>query len=185
MKKIIIPTIIAATVLIAGMFAFMPVEKAATVHLSITGSQRDVAYMQFEAGQVCTGTIAAGAGVVACTPTGVAIAIDGDSAIDPDEVIILYDGLGKTKTATIEFNTNMVTNGDLDVSGAPANAVLVLESNDGTGWSIVTVFNTATGADHIDFDNTQGLRLRINDAGAGATFTFSPESHVSLTIVDQ
>lgn len=35
MKKIIIPTILTATVLLAGMFAFMPVEKASTVHTTI------------------------------------------------------------------------------------------------------------------------------------------------------
>lgn len=35
MKKIIIPTILTATILIAGMFAFMPVEKASAVHTTI------------------------------------------------------------------------------------------------------------------------------------------------------
>jgi hypothetical protein len=35
MKKIVIPAVLAATVLVAGMFAFMPVEKAATVHSTI------------------------------------------------------------------------------------------------------------------------------------------------------
>jgi hypothetical protein len=37
MKKIAIPAILAATVLIAGLFAFMPIEKASTVHSTITG----------------------------------------------------------------------------------------------------------------------------------------------------
>jgi len=37
--KIIIPAILTATVLIAGFFAFMPVEKASTVHVSIGQSQ--------------------------------------------------------------------------------------------------------------------------------------------------
>jgi len=35
MKKVVIPTILAATILVAGMFAMMPVQKAATVHSSI------------------------------------------------------------------------------------------------------------------------------------------------------
>jgi len=35
MNKLAIPAVLAATVLIAGMFAFMPVEKASTVHSSI------------------------------------------------------------------------------------------------------------------------------------------------------
>jgi len=36
MNKLTIPTILAATVMIAGMFAFMPVEQASTVHTTIT-----------------------------------------------------------------------------------------------------------------------------------------------------
>jgi len=36
--KIIIPTILAATILIAGMFAFMPVEQASTVHSTLSAS---------------------------------------------------------------------------------------------------------------------------------------------------
>lgn len=36
MKKLVIPSILTATVLIAGMFAFMPIEKASTVHSTIT-----------------------------------------------------------------------------------------------------------------------------------------------------
>lgn len=35
MKAIIIPTILAATVLVSGMFAFMPIERAGTVHTTI------------------------------------------------------------------------------------------------------------------------------------------------------
>ncbi|MGH9922023.1 MAG: hypothetical protein ACRD38_04670, partial [Nitrososphaerales archaeon] len=38
MKKIVIPTILAATILVAGMFAMMPVQKASTVHSSISSS---------------------------------------------------------------------------------------------------------------------------------------------------
>ena len=39
MKKIVIPTILTATILLAGMFAFMPVQKASTIHSSLFGSQ--------------------------------------------------------------------------------------------------------------------------------------------------
>ncbi len=35
MNKLTIPSILAATVLIAGIFAFMPVEKASTVHTGL------------------------------------------------------------------------------------------------------------------------------------------------------
>ena len=39
MNKLTIPSILAATVLIAGIFAFMPVEKASTVHTGIGTNQ--------------------------------------------------------------------------------------------------------------------------------------------------
>lgn len=42
MKKIVIPAILTATILIAGMFAFMPVEKASSVHTTIQAGQATV-----------------------------------------------------------------------------------------------------------------------------------------------
>ncbi len=39
MNKLVIPTILLATVMVAGMFAFMPVDQASTVHTTIQGSQ--------------------------------------------------------------------------------------------------------------------------------------------------
>ena len=39
MNKLVIPTIRIATVLIAGIFAFSPIEKASTVHAGLTGIQ--------------------------------------------------------------------------------------------------------------------------------------------------
>jgi len=38
MNKFTIPTILTATIMVAGMFAFMPVEQASTVHATISGS---------------------------------------------------------------------------------------------------------------------------------------------------
>ena len=42
MNKLAIPGILAATVLIAGIFAFMPVEKASTVHLGLGDKMDDL-----------------------------------------------------------------------------------------------------------------------------------------------
>lgn len=44
MKAVIIPAILAATVLVAGIFAFMPVEKASTVHTTIQSSISNVGF---------------------------------------------------------------------------------------------------------------------------------------------
>jgi hypothetical protein len=38
MKKVVIPTILAATILVAGAFAMMPVQKASTIHSSGAGN---------------------------------------------------------------------------------------------------------------------------------------------------
>lgn len=42
MNKTVIPSILTATILVAGIFAFMPVEKASTVHTSIGTQQVEV-----------------------------------------------------------------------------------------------------------------------------------------------
>ena len=42
MNKIVIPTILAATVLVAGIFAMMPVQKATTVHTGLTTAIGDL-----------------------------------------------------------------------------------------------------------------------------------------------
>ncbi len=39
MNKLTIPTILIATVMVAGIFAFMPIDKATTVHTTIQGTQ--------------------------------------------------------------------------------------------------------------------------------------------------
>ena len=56
MNKLTIPSILAATVLIAGIFAFMPVEKASTVHVTIGDKiddlQADVAALKADVAAV-------------------------------------------------------------------------------------------------------------------------------------
>lgn len=39
MNKLVIPTILVSITLVAGIFAFMPVEKASTVHTTVQGTQ--------------------------------------------------------------------------------------------------------------------------------------------------
>ena len=46
MNKLVIPTILLATVMVAGMFAFMPVEQASTIHAGATGVQASQAQIQ-------------------------------------------------------------------------------------------------------------------------------------------
>ena len=48
MNKIAIPAILVATVMVAGMFAFMPVEQASTVHTSAATQQASMKILQGE-----------------------------------------------------------------------------------------------------------------------------------------
>jgi len=57
MNKLTIPTILVATVMVAGMFAFIPVEKATTVHTTI--SAVGFAADSLGVGDIATGAIAA------------------------------------------------------------------------------------------------------------------------------
>lgn len=43
MNNLLIPSILAATILVAGMFAFMPIEKATTVHTTIQNTVQNTA----------------------------------------------------------------------------------------------------------------------------------------------
>ena len=49
MSKYATPTILTSIVLLAGMFAFMPVEQASTVHTTIQGTQATLAVDTFDA----------------------------------------------------------------------------------------------------------------------------------------
>lgn len=66
MFKLAIPTILIATVLVAGIFALMPIDKASTVHTTIQGSQLN------EAGAVSTDMFSNGLNVntITITSTG-------------------------------------------------------------------------------------------------------------------
>ena len=95
MNKLTIPTILVATVMVAGMFAFIPVEQASTVHTS--GTITSVNDLQSE-------TIASAADVdngetfatLSCDGPFVVLAIniDGDGdflTTAPDEVDVFFD----------------------------------------------------------------------------------------------
>ena len=71
MKKIVIPAILAATILVAGMFAFMPVQKASTVHTTINAEVKDLCKAVFTNGAFLGGTnrTAADAAII-CTGVG-------------------------------------------------------------------------------------------------------------------
>jgi hypothetical protein len=110
MKKIVIPTILTATVLIAGMFAFMPIEKAQTVHTTILAGTME----PFS---------------VACTSVTLAAADDdGDITLTVDtEPIVLMSATFQTNTvATDADDTVAVTALTVDDAGIGTEAAATL-----------------------------------------------------------
>lgn len=67
MNRLVIPSILAATVLVAGFVAFMPVEKASTVHTTIAANVED-------------------------TPRSITVTTDTDAAEADNEIIDLGTG---------------------------------------------------------------------------------------------
>ena len=164
MKKLAIPVGLLAIVAIAGIFALVPIEQASTVHTTI---------------------LAAGTSSTTLLLDGVQISHDAGGAadVDPNEIIILYDGFGNTETATIEINTNLEDIGVMNDT-AVADELVMEELKSGT-WTIVTFAVQGTlNSDHADVDNVQGLRLRMVDDGAGtATITFADNAYIDLTFI--
>ena len=89
MNKLTIPAILAATVLVAGMFAFMPVEQASTVHTSgtLTIAQADIDTLTGSAsGVIVTTAIGDGADDL----YDGTITFDFDAGIDAANIVALY-----------------------------------------------------------------------------------------------
>jgi len=164
MNKIAIPALLVATVMVAGMFAFAPVEQASTVHQSQASGDslvRNLTWITLESVDIG----------------------DNNSADGVADILMLYDGIGNSRTVDIEVNTNMVAAALLDIDSA-ADGELIMESHDGATWTQVTTgWTTITGSDHRDFAEIEGLRLRqVDSGGAGATITFQADDYLSLTI---
>ena len=93
MKKVVIPTILAATILVAGAFAMMPVQKAATIHSTGAGNTNlELTDADHDAADVYTIDCAS-----AATITGINLSVGGTIA---DEDITLAVG-GEAATAAI------------------------------------------------------------------------------------
>jgi hypothetical protein len=124
MKKIVIPAILTATVLLAGMFAFMPVEKASTVHTTILNS----------------------AGVNSDTEAG-----DGD--IDNDSMIQITGTEPFCVLALYIFETDAEVDADdaIDIVGIEIDDSTRILDADGTEPA-VTIADPDTDADDIGVD---------------------------------
>lgn len=146
----------------AIIFAFQPLDEATTVHTDIIGSQRPSLFVMLD---------------------GMQMNSNGDGNIDPNEMIIFYDGIGNGKTATIELDTNLRTLNAINDSGQFIQSELKFDTANAAGtWSQVLTLDTSSGADHKLLSSVYGLRLAILPGG-GFGIIFPEGGYVKLTVV--
>ena len=112
MNKLIIPAILAATVMVAGIFAFMPVERASTVHTTIIA-------------EVQSSTVLSDNSITAAKLAADAITEINDGSLGSDVLTAFTTDLGAadvTVTSTTDFVTCITadnptgTDGDITVN---------------------------------------------------------------------
>ena len=136
MEKIIIPTIIAATVLLAGMFAFMPVEQATAVHTTIQGTQMT---------QVSSLGLTDIADEIDCTSDAAFIVhfIVGALTTDGQTVFITTGA----DVVTFIYNTDDASQGFDGVTGSvmgDANDIILVDSSRAGADGIVSLVTTSS-----------------------------------------
>jgi len=151
MNKLTIPAILAATVLVAGIFAFMPVEQASTVHT--TG------LFTFGAGSITAGTIAIGA-------------VDAD-ALATDAVTEITDA-AEVQTGTSAISSGNV-GGDVDVTVFDISGTTDIAR--GTICVIITDggADTATGLVEVLAGGTVVTLINNANSEAGACASFATD----------
>jgi len=149
MNKLTIPTILVATVMVAGIFAFMPVQQASTVHTSAAFTENSIKYITLT--DVCT---AAGAAATECdnitvdVPTGA-----------------VYEIVSIRATAVFAAAET------LDYGPCDANTVQTgadLGANTGGAGTIIAV-DVTTSATPIVSIGIAGDDIVCDDADAGST----------------
>jgi len=130
MNKLTIPTILVATVMVAGMFAFMPVEQASTVHT--TGTTVAV----IGAGGIGVGDFAT-ASITADAIATNAIGSDELAATATTEL----QGLQLVTVASLDFSTTITC------SATGASFLIHYQISDLADGEVITIGGTSTGTD--------------------------------------
>ena len=145
MNKLTIPTILIATVLITGIFAFMPIEKATTVHTTIQGTQFnevDVVFVDSTVTSNATAGCGSGnQGIAYWTVSNLTLADSGSGT------------LGAHPTSVFQINTDGVADGldaffvELSQNQTAISGVLAFDGT-GTDPPIIIGF-TSSGLQNI------------------------------------
>jgi len=147
MNKLTIPAILVATVMVAGIFAFIPVEQASTVHDTITAdlelkvATTDIATLDaVNEGDDVFGALLDGIDVSDAMALTVQVVIDGGVVLDDDcdlELTVTDATNGVDFGANVIFPDTLIF--DHDVDGTPTAGDVVLQEIDLTGGAYDTV----------------------------------------------
>ena len=170
MNKLAIPAILAATVLVTGIFAFMPVEQASTVHTTIGTQQAVLGVIAADADGASTTTLTCDAPFEVTQITVQTIgAVDAAEDVDVDHDL---DGAGNNWTVDVNYIA------DVNVSDDENTALLGSEDPNGetgpiigttSGTVIVTLNADADGGENDD--GNEGLRVMFMVKSGGTCST--------------
>ena len=126
MNKLVIPAILVSITLVAGIFAFMPVEKASTVHTTIQGTQLTeiASAIDLDTTTNATAGCGNGAGLVFYTFTNNTLAGVGGGLVGGQitSIVLDIDGGGGAAGITLNLGANNSTSVS-GVIGVTANNV--------------------------------------------------------------
>ena len=155
MNKLAIPAILAATVLVAGIFAFMPVEQASTVHISgtiTTASDADIDTILTNTGTILTNTGTTLQANIEDQRRGLYFNTHVTGA-DIDEILVPL-ATGEAFSAHVVLSSsgsnacNLETDGDVTLLAGAANAVTTITLTNSNAGSA----NPAAFTDGIDIE---------------------------------
>jgi len=154
MNKIAIPVILAATVMVAGIFAFMPVEQATTVHTTILASTERLIVEVEGLAPVAFAAADANACLGPATGTGVM-----------DLAIFVTDNIGTPIAGLVvgDFSFAFVS----EDGGGAVTADIAFADEGGGLYTIGFDGDADLGADGVDF--AYAVTVDVDDADNSAT----------------
>jgi len=163
MNKLIIPTILTATVLVAGMFAFMPVQQASTVHTTVQANTAQFSIQTANgnaAGAGETITITCPAASDGCTILDLIIFNDDNAnTLVLDTVVVTFNALtGTPSTADLLAGTTVIaintveyeaTSSGLTLAGGDVIVITPTAGSTSTLWQVQVIAEIEGGVADI------------------------------------
>ena len=177
MYKFTIPAILVVTVLVAGIFAFMPVEKASTVHTTITSAQ----FNQFASAFTNNTSFTIG-GLDGVSGNITASCGSGNSGLvywTVNNGTIPSGSEGARITSVFTITSDGDTSGDVGTGGNDLQ--VTLSQNTTTASGVVSISGTPDPSFIIGFDNTgqqdigeMQVTVQCQSGGTAAATVVSP-----------